>query len=320
MTAAFSTLPSHIARCPQLQLSDSCSLYPDRQHAAALSLLKVKNDRCEAVISVQGAQLLSFQPAHGKPLLWLSPKAIFQPGKAIRGGIPLCLPWFGPHADDPSKPQHGFARNRDWTLLDAEAVDTGTTRLVWELRYPDPVADRSPPADPLLAGAFRAQLVMVLSDRIDLELEVENTGNQAFPLSWALHSYHPAADIAAAAVSGLEECEWWDNADRATPAGQKVKQLQSGAVAFNGEVDRVYINVPAAQQLHCGGDTLTIRGKNCASAVIWNPGAALATSMADVGAEHYQEFVCVERGNTAENSCQLAPGEIHRAWLTITRD
>lgn len=317
MTAEPSSLTTLIAPCPQLQLSDTVSLFPARTHHAALPVLKVRNDQCEAVISIQGAQLLTFQPTRGKPLLWLSPKAIFQPGKAIRGGIPVCLPWFGPHADDPRKPQHGFARNRDWTLREAEAVDAGTTQLVWELRYPDPAADANPPSGPLLAGEFRALLTMTLSDCITLELVVENTGIQTFPLSWALHSYHPVTDLATAEVSGLDNCDWWDNIDRATPAGHRVKQLQSGRVSFHGEVDRVYVNVPAVQQLHCGPDTLTIRGENCSSTIVWNPGAALAANMADIDAEHYREFVCVERGNTAENSCQLPAGGSHRARLTI---
>lgn len=335
MPPTTSSMESLIARCrqtsrqtsrqpeirPQLQLSDSKTVFPDHAHDTALPVVRVRNDRCEATIAVQGAQLLTFRTTAGIPLLWLSPKAIFLPGKAIRGGIPVCLPWFGPHPTDSRKPQHGFARNRDWALVDAEAVDSGTTRLVWELHYPDPKTDLNSPHLSLFEGQFRARLTMTLTDHISLLLTVQNTGDTSLPLSWALHSYHPVADAAKAEISGLDQCVYWDNANRptdhTTPVTQRAQQHQSGNVRFEGEVDRVYGGVPPAQQLHGGTRTLTVAGDSCHSAIVWNPGAALATQMADVGAEHYREFVCLERGNTAEHSLQLAPGEVHRASLTI---
>lgn len=310
MTPATSRLESAVARCPHLQLTDSQGVFPDRVQDAALAMVTVRNDRCRATVAIQGAQLLTFHTTAGDSLLWLSPKAIFQPGKAIRGGIPLCLPWFGPHPSDASKPQHGFARNRDWALLDAEAVDSGTTRLIWELSYPS-----SSPLESLFDGQFSAQLIMTLTDRISLELTVHNTGKVAFPLSWAWHSYHPVADLAVAEVSGLDQCDYWDNAKTAQVKPSQ-KQHQTGNVRFSGEVDRVYVNVPPTQQLHCGPDTLTATAENCPAAILWNPGATLAANMADVG-QHYEEFVCLERGNAAEHTQRLSPGDVHRARLDI---
>lgn len=331
MTPAISPVESIITRCPQLRLSDSRSVFPDRTHTTTLPVVVISNARCQATVALQGAQLLTFHTATGQSLLWLSPNAIFQGGKAIRGGIPVCLPWFGPHPSDAQKPQHGFARNREWTMLEAEAVDSGTTRVVWELHYPDwrqEGADSRPdsagvrpgtdnPHDVLFSGQFRARLIMTLADTIDLELVVDNTGADPFPLSWALHSYHPVSDLATAEISGLEQCHYWDNADRAGAVGQREKKQQAGSIGFSAEVDRLYVDAPSTQCLHSGPMTFVVSAENCSSAIIWNPGQVLAANMTDVGSQHYQEFVCLERGNAAENTLALAPGDTHRARLTI---
>lgn len=311
-----------LSGCAHVRLSNSQALYPDRQNEDALPLLVVENDQCIASIAFQGAQLLTFSSlsAKGLPatdLLWLSPTAIFKNGKAIRGGIPLCLPWFGPHASDSAKPQHGFARNRLWSLSDAKAIHSGCTQLTWELNYPSSSLDQKPL---LFEGSFTAQLIMTLSDTVDIQLRVNNTGRDSFPLSWALHSYHPVANVASAEVTGLDQCEYLDNTDLEDSESyptHKRRKLQSGNLVFTGEVDRVYVSVPTTQQLSCEGHQLTVEADNCHSAIVWNPGKELATNMADIGAEHYTGFVCVERGNTADNTLELAPGEEHTASIRI---
>lgn len=318
-------LNSILSNCPHLQLSNSETLFPDRLNEVPLPLLTVNNDQCSAVVALQGAQLLTFrtQASDGIPskdFLWLSPKAIFKDGKAIRGGIPVCLPWFGPHSSDPAKPQHGFARNRIWSLTEAEAINSGCTQLTWELEYPLLPQDQD---DFLFEGHFKSQLIMILRETIELRLNVYNTGTCSFPLSWALHSYHPVSHVASVKVTGLDQCEFLDNTDLENSEcypTQKRRKLQSGDLVFPGEVDRVYVSAPPTQQLISENHKLTITANNCHSAILWNPGETLASSMADVGAQHYHEFVCVERGNTADNALRLSPGEVHRASIHIKAD
>lgn len=320
-----------LSRCAHLHLSDSSTEFPTRQNESSLPLLVAQNDQCTATIALQGAQLLTFKnhatAAVGSPetnLLWLSPTAIFKTGKAIRGGIPLCLPWFGPHNSDPAKPQHGFARNRPWSLIDAQPVNAGTTQLTWELLYPDP-QNPSELDNALFEGSFRVHLTMTLSNVIELQLTVSNTGTESFPLSWALHSYHPVADISTAEVAGLDQCEYLDNTDweddlendNRYPA-VKCRKRQSGHVRFSGEVDRAYVSVPEKQQLISQKTRLSVTATNSHSAIIWNPGEEVATTMADIGAEHYRGFVCIERGNTADNTLSLPPGESHSASVSIS--
>ncbi|WP_439135407.1 D-hexose-6-phosphate mutarotase [Pseudomaricurvus sp.] len=303
-----------LSECPHLQLSDSQTVFPTCQNEDALPILLVKNAFCSASVAFQGAQLLTHQTHSDSDLVWLSPKAIFKTGKAIRGGIPLCLPWFGPHSSDPDKPQHGFARNRLWTLVQAQATDTGTTKLTWELTHS---------GGALFEGCFRASLTMTLGSHIELTLNVTNTGADSFPLSWALHSYHPVADVKTAHVTGLDQIEFLDNTDLQDSESypmRKRRKTQSGNVQFAGEVDRVYVSAPKKQQLISSQRCLTINADNCHSAIVWNPGELLAANMADVGADYYREFVCLERGNTADNTLQLSPGETHTASLCIDND
>lgn len=293
-----------VENCPHLTLTDSHNAFPDRNHEDSLAVIAVKNPYCTATITPQGAQLLTFEQADGTPLLWLSPQAIFKTGKAIRGGVPVCLPWFGPHTTDPSKPQHGFARNSLWQLTRAHALDDGATQLTWRFQV-----GTSHPAQ--FAGEFTAELTMTLSKRIDLQLVVSNDGTHPLPLSWALHSYHPVNNLATARVAGLDGCEYLDN------TRQQSRFTQTGDITFGQEVDRIFVSTSKHQDLITETQHLRVSGHDCSSAIIWNPGPQLAAGMADVGEGNHQGFVCVERGNTADNALRLAAGETHSASVRI---
>ena len=159
-----------IKNCDFLELASSHSIFPGSK-GAGLPILRVTTPAFTACIALQGAHLLSFTATMGSPLLWLSPNCDFTPGVALRGGIPVCLPWFGPHQLDPKKPKHGFARNRDWQLTDAHCEPDGQAQLVFSFVSP---------ANELFDFNFSAQLTMTLGSSIKLDLTITNTDTRAF--------------------------------------------------------------------------------------------------------------------------------------------
>ncbi|WP_347329524.1 D-hexose-6-phosphate mutarotase [Marinimicrobium locisalis] len=281
-------------------LTDSRTLFPSAE-GEGLPLIRVETARCEAIIAPQGAQLLSFTRADGTPLLWLSPQCHFQPDKALRGGIPVCLPWFGPHPDG-DKPQHGFARTRDWTLSQVAEGEDGRCELWFELPHP---------GDKLFETPFKAELRMMLGHQIELELRLTNEAEQPVDFTWALHSYLPVSDLDKARVPALKECTYLDNLKQHEPA------KQSGPLTFSGEVDRVFPSVETPVTLE-PTPRIRIEHHNCPSLVTWNPGPEKAASMADMGAGNERGFVCLERGAVLEEGWTLAPGERRAAMVNIS--
>lgn len=295
------SLDSLLAPHDVLQAVSSQALFP-KARGEGLPLLRLQTPLCEAVIALQGAQLLTFKPRGGSDLLWLSPNCKFEPGTPLRGGIPVCLPWFGPHPSDPDKPKHGFARNREWTLTQVTETDTGSYELLFGL---------SSKCDPLFSQDFVAELHMQLGKSIKLQLSVENHDARPLTCSWALHSYLPTADIRALRVPALVDAVYADNLD-----GLK-RKIQVTPLCFTGvELDRVFPRVTESLVVE-NQPRIGVESNNCPSAIVWNPGPDKASGMADIGAEHVYEFVCVERGAALEEAWVLAPGERRGAWLEI---
>ncbi|GMG86421.1 D-hexose-6-phosphate mutarotase [Biformimicrobium ophioploci] len=282
--------------CSGVSVTDSGALYDK----PGLELLLVETEACRAVIGLQGAQVLEFQAAGAEPLLWLSPRAEFRAGVSVRGGVPVCLPWFGINREDPEKPKHGFVRNHDWQLASAQQSDG---RVMLDFEY-----DHA--GDALFATPFHCALTISLGDSLEFSLKVENTGEAPSEFSWALHTYFSVPDIASVQVGGLDGLSYLDNTDGLA------RKRQDGLVHFSGEVDRVYENCGPLQQIFCGR-TIECRSDLCDSVIVWNPGAVLANTVADIGADGARGFVCVEHGNAFENSWTLTAGEVRRAQLRL---
>ncbi len=264
----------------------------------ALPLLEIRNANIEAVIALIGAQILECS-VQGVNLLWLSPKAKFEPGKPVRGGIPLCAPWFGIHPD-PNKPKHGFVRNGLWTLENVMKEKENVKLVLSFSHKPDAV----------FPHAFRMNYTVNISDSLALQMDIKNTGTNSMPITWAFHSYHPVSDLKTASVTGLEGLTYLDATDSFTP------KPQNGPIRFGTEVDRVYENVPERQILNTV-PSIEIAAQNCPSAIIWNPGPELSKGMGDVGEKGYLDFVCVERGAVHGNMLTLPAGQSHTASLQI---
>ncbi|MFC6632826.1 D-hexose-6-phosphate mutarotase [Microbulbifer taiwanensis] len=281
-----------------IHYTDSGALYGK----PGLDLLLVETLHCRAVIAKQGAQLLEFRASNREPLLWLSPKALFEPGKSVRGGIPLCLPWFGDNRVDPTRPKHGLVRAKTWELAGVKELPRGEIELVFTYCHG---------GNALFSTAFLCEVTMILGRELDLQLRLENRGDESAEFSWAWHTYYAVDDVREVEVRGLENCEFLDKT-----RGLR-RFTQEGVLTFPGEVDRVFENAPAQQQIATRAP-IESHSENCHSVIAWNPGAELAATLADVG-EHYREYVCVEHGNAFANSWQLAPGEMASAALRLAR-
>lgn len=257
---------------------------------------RIATPLCRALVSQQGAQLLEFQATGRQPLLWLSPRARFSPAVAIRGGIPLCFPWFGP---DPAGhgPAHGFARVRDWTLAEAEMTGD-LLQLTFTLA--DDAATRA-----LWPHAFRLTLVMVLGRTASLQLHVANSGPRDFRFAFALHSYFPVADIRQARLSGLEGVEY---IDQLHPG--RARARQADVLRFHGETDRIYLHAPGECCLvdEAGGQAIRIHAPDCRSVIAWNPWEARTARLVDMEPQGWQGMVCVESGNVADDQVMLPAG------------
>lgn len=287
-----------VAKSSFLRLTTSKAQYPDYP-GAGLPLLVVETGLCSAVIALQGAHLLEFKTTDGDPLLWLSPHCDFTPGVALRGGVPLCLPWFGVNQTDATKPKHGFARNNYWSLGDAHLLSDGSVEL--EFLF---LSD----ANNLFPYDFSAELRMTLGKSAKLELTINNTDTEDFDCSWAMHNYHRVSNLADVRVLGLADRDYFDNFE------QYAKKNQIGDVAFNAPVDRVY---PAIENpvVIKGSPSIEITHHNCPSVVTWNPGAEAAAGIKDIGAGNEQFYICVERGAVLVEKWHLPAGTSQSAWM-----
>lgn len=266
-----------------------------------LPLLVIENALGSAVLAFQGAHLISFIPAGGQDVLWLSPNAVFKPSKAVRGGIPLCMPWFGGHPD--GLPSHGFARSMDWSLYSARNLADGRTEVV--MRLQDNAQTRA-----LWPHAFNFEFTIQVGKTLNLSLSAENLSDTTVPYTYAFHTYFAVEDYTSIAVTGLAGCTYIDT------IGVERRLVQDGDVRFTGTTDRVYLNVPQVQTIVDAARTIQI-SSNSQSAVLWNPGDH-AEKIGDIGTEVNQHFVCVERGDVFDNALTLAAGEKHVATMTLS--
>lgn len=280
-----------------IQLPDSVTL---ETGPGGMPLVTVHNRAATASIALQGAHLLSYIPAGQQDLLWMSEDANFARGKSLRGGIPICWPWFGPHQTKPKLPSHGHARTSDWKLIRAEEISADKTHLIFELIV-------TPATRSIWDHNTRVQYSISIGKELGLSLETTNLDDRDITIGAALHTYFSIGDIARTSVGGLDDCDYLDKVD-----GFNRKQ-QNGQVRIDGEVDRIYLQTPARCEIH---DPLlkrriVILSQGSHSTVVWNPGPEVATKMGDLGKEGYRRMLCVESANAAEDTVTLAPGATH---------
>jgi len=269
--------------------------------ADGFTVAKVATRYGTASIALQGAHVMTYQPAGHAPLIWLSKFAKFAPGKSIRGGVPVCWPWFGPHASDAKLPGHGFARTVPWALLEAQLLPDHRLRLEFELIQTDATRAQWP-------HPCTVKNIVTVGPELEVELATTNTGGAPFELGQALHTYFEIGDIRKTTVAGLEHCDYIDKVD----GGARKAQL--GPVAFSGEADRVYLGTRGHCEIHDPvlGRRIVVTSTGSRSTVVWNPWNEKADKMGDFGADGWTQMVCVETANAVEDVIRLAPGATHR--------
>jgi len=270
--------------------------------ASGLTVAEISNAQATASLCLQGAHLMTWQPrSQAVPVVWLSRDAKLAAGKSIRGGVPVCWPWFGPHASEPGFPGHGYARTVPWRVVESGAEPNGATRLTLRLVTSEKTRAQWPHDCTL-------DLTVIAGETLRMEMTTENTGASDFVIGEALHTYFRIGDIGEVRVKGLEGSDYWDK------VGGSTLKKQAGDIHFSGETDRVYVNTAAECVIE--DDKLKRRihvaKSGSLSTVVWTPWTEKANKMGDMGQpEGWREMVCVESVNAMENVVKVAAGTRH---------
>jgi len=267
-----------------------------------LPFIQVKNDKATALISIYAAQVLSFKPVNeSEDFMFTSDSAYFQQGKAIKGGIPICWPWFGAAVDDTDNPDHGFVRNRYWNVSAVESLNNGDTKV--QLDLVDSSETRA-----MWPHQFHLCLDITIGDSLTLSLVTENRGEKSFVITEALHAYFNVGDASQVQVLGLEKTEYLNKNE------DFVKVCQVGAVTLQQATDNIHVNVGGNLTINDPVFNRKIRitssGNN--NVVVWNPWSEGAAAMNDLETEDYKNFVCVEIANAASNIIEILPAAAYR--------
>lgn len=269
-----------------------------------LSYIKISNTHANALISLLGGQLLSYQPvSQSEDMLFISEKSFYEDGKAIRGGIPVCWPWFGVDPKGLQRPNHGFVRNHFWSVAHTASTPGETTvRLQFSEDHK---------AEKTWKHPFTLVLEFKIGTTLNLSLTTHNFDNKPFAITQAFHTYFKVGDINQVEVLGLEGCTYYDKLD------QGRQKAQNGIVTIREETDRIYQDVDNLVVLNDKSlkRRIEIVSENCKTGVVWNP---WAKAMPDLNPGDYRHFLCVETGNIAFDLIQIPPGGAHSLITTFT--
>ncbi len=265
-----------------------------------LPCVRVSTPLCSGEVYLLGATVTDWTPAGEQPVLFLSAQSRFESGAPIRGGAPLCAPWFGPGRNKDKEPAHGFFRTSVWELADARD-DDGMVTLTFTLDgAAAAAAGTGEPTD------LTATYTVTFGRELDLALTIR-AGAADLDLEEAIHAYFRVSDIAQVKIDGLDGSRYADKA----PGGRAVN-AQSGQVSFTRETDRVYAHEGVATILDPGaGRTITVSKEGSGSTVLWNPWQAKAANLADLGDDEWRQMVCVETANALRAALTVPAGQDH---------
>lgn len=273
---------------------------------SGLPRLILTTQYAEAEVYLHGAHVARFRPRGAShDLLWMSRESWFEPGKPIRGGVPVIFPWFGPHPTRPDLPAHGFARTRPWSLVSAS--DDGDRAAVTFSLAPDDDSRR------LWPHAFELRYTVEVGRKLAMTLETRNLSHDSFTFEQALHTYFTVSNVRQIEVTGLEGREYIDKMDGGA------RKTQQGPIGFTGETDRVYLNTADTVTIRDEGlgRAIAVSKEGSGSTVVWNPWIDKARRMPDYGDEEWPGMVCIETANAGENAIQLSPGMTHAMKAVI---
>ena len=260
-----------------MRLSESSPSYP---------IFEIDHPRCSARVALHGAQVISWQPVDEDEVLYLSPDAVFKEGKAIRGGLPICWPWFNAHPTNPEMPSHGIVRTRFWDFISASENDQGV-----ELKFE------------MSEGIWNAALTLKIGEALEVILETRNSNEIPIVVSGALHPYFAVSDIEQVRIVNL------DGADYLDTVGEPTQRKQKGALTFKGEVDSIYDSSEKVLLVDdLTGRTLLIEKSGSPSTVVWNPWVEKSAALSDLPNDGYQKFCCIEAAIANDKAVIVMPG------------
>ncbi len=254
---------------------------------------------------LHGAHVTSWKPAGKEEVIFLSSHSKFEAGKAIRGGVPICFPWFGGKGDDPKAPAHGFVRAKSWQLESIAQAGGAVTVSMFTESNED--TRKWWPVE------FRLVHRATFASDLSLELEVTNTGKTPLRFEEALHTYHRVGNIEDTRVRGLDGVFYLDKTD------SNRKKVQHGEIAIVAETDSVYLNTGDAIEIE---DPVLhrrtrITKQDSRTTVVWNPWVEKARSFSDFGADEWRQMICIEASNVSVFAVDLAPGQQHRMKAVV---
>jgi D-hexose-6-phosphate mutarotase len=273
-----------------------------------LPVVGVDNQWATARISLQGGNVMEYTPRGEKPVLWVSSQSYFAQGKPIRGGVPICWPWFGAHPSNTVLPAHGFARLCLWSVAGSRELSDGSSEVTLKLNSCD-----VPPQ--FKAQSFLLHFVITVGSRLTMALEMTNTGTETLHISGALHTYFNISDIDGVSVDGLDGARSFDSL-----TGREV--IQQGSILFNAEFDRVFLDTESECVINDPGYSRKIRiaKSGSRSAIVWNPWIEKAKRMPDFGDDEYRTMLCVETANARDDRRAIAPGATHTLKAIISKE
>ena len=264
--------------------------------------IEIKNSSAIAKVALNGAHVLHYEQNGKKPLLWLSEISELKNGSAIRGGIPICWPWFGTHENN-KLPKHGFARTSLFELTNISELDKNTTQVSFRLQ--ETIDSRK-----FWDYKFTLELKITVSNKLTIELKTTNTDTKEFKITQAIHSYFLISDISKVSIKSLDNKKYLD-------ALTMKDEIQDGKIIFDKEIDRVYQGINSTLELEDEDRKIHIDNEGSSSCVVWNPWIEKCSRMSDMKDDAYKEFVCVESANAFDDFKIIKPNESHTLKATL---
>lgn len=270
-----------------------------------LQLVKIESPKAEGEMYFHGGQVMSWKPAGADEVIFVSRQARWEPGRAIRGGAPICFPWFGAHPSDPRAPAHGCVRIKAWQL-DAITETDGVVTVSMSTGSDDETRRWWP-------SSFRLEHRATFGSTLTLELIVTNTGAEPFSFEEALHTYYRTGRIDDVRIHGLEGTRYLDTIDA------RREKAQEGEIVFTSETDRVYLDTSRPIVIADGtARRVRVTAGQSQTTVVWNPWVGKARTLADLADEEWPLFVCVETCNVSPRAPELGAGEQHVMRVAVS--
>ncbi len=289
------SLQQVVAHVPQASIHEATPGYP---------FIHIANAFASASIALHGAHLTSFIPSETSEVIFLSREAVFKPGTPIRGGIPICWPWFSRHQQQADLPSHGIARTSFWNLQKVLHIDN-QTHVVMTLS-----TDGNDPRWPFIATA---SICFTIGASLSIALTTHNADRVHFSYGDALHSYFRVTEAKHCEVFGLDGCTYVFRLEDDEP------KIQTEPIVINRPIDRIFQASRSCSVIdRANGRTIVLEKSGSENTVVWNPGAVTAKDIGDLADEEHSQFVCIEPANAYPSSITLEPGASHTTEMSIS--